>query len=74
MSERAFMGQRVHVFHVWMLHGPFRLRHWHVECHVPGQVSEWLKEHAWKACVRFGVPWVRIPPCPFPMRAVAQLG
>ena len=31
-----------------------------------GQVSEWLKEHAWKACVRFGVPWVRIPPCPLP--------
>ena len=29
-----------------------------------GQVSEWLKEHAWKACVRFSVPWVRIPPCP----------
>ena len=30
----------------------------------PGQVSEWFKEHAWKACVREIVPWVRIPPCP----------
>ena len=29
-----------------------------------GQVSEWFKEHAWKACVREIVPWVRIPPCP----------
>ena len=30
-----------------------------------GKVSEWLKEHAWKACVRESVPWVRIPPFPF---------
>ena len=29
-----------------------------------GQVSEWFKEHAWKACVLETVPWVRIPPCP----------
>jgi hypothetical protein len=33
--------------------------------HIPfGGVSEWLKEHAWKACVREIVPWVRIPPPP----------
>ncbi len=31
-----------------------------------GQVSEWFKEHAWKACVLETVPWVRIPPCPPP--------
>ncbi len=27
-------------------------------------MSEWFKEHAWKACVRLRVPWVRIPPSP----------
>jgi hypothetical protein len=27
-------------------------------------VSEWLKEHAWKACVGETLPWVRIPPSP----------
>ena len=27
-------------------------------------MSEWLKEHAWKACVRATVPWVRIPSSP----------
>ena len=30
----------------------------------PGEVSEWFKVHAWKACVRLRVPWVRIPPSP----------
>jgi hypothetical protein len=29
-----------------------------------GEVSEWLKEHAWKACVGATQPWVRIPPSP----------
>src|SRR5262249_45106511 len=29
-----------------------------------GEVAEWLKAHAWKACVRESVPWVRIPPSP----------
>ena len=29
-----------------------------------GDVSEWLKEHAWKACVRSRVPRVRIPASP----------
>ena len=29
-----------------------------------GEVSEWLKEHAWKACSRAIVTWVRIPPSP----------
>ena len=29
-----------------------------------GQVAEWLKAHAWKACGRETVSWVRIPPCP----------
>ena len=27
---------------------------------VCGSVSEWFKEHAWKACVRVTVPEVRI--------------
>jgi hypothetical protein len=29
-----------------------------------GEVTEWLKVHAWKACVRETVPGVRIPPSP----------
>ena len=30
----------------------------------PGEVSEWLKEHAWKACMRATVSRVRIPLSP----------
>src|SRR5215510_15722237 len=29
-----------------------------------GEMSEWLKEHAWKACVEETLPWVRIPLSP----------
>ncbi len=29
-----------------------------------GEVSERLKEHAWKACVGEILPWVQIPPSP----------
>jgi hypothetical protein len=29
-----------------------------------GVVSEWLKEHAWKACNGEIRSWVRIPPTP----------
>ena len=29
-----------------------------------GEVAEWLKAHAWKACIRETVSWVRIPPSP----------
>ena len=32
-------------------------------------MSEWLKEHAWKACVGETLPWVRIPLSP-PNKAV----
>ena len=31
---------------------------------VVGEVSEWLKEHAWKACMRETVSGVRIPISP----------
>ncbi len=31
---------------------------------LPGEVSEWPKEHAWKACVGVTPPRVRIPPSP----------
>jgi hypothetical protein len=31
---------------------------------APGEMAEWLKAHAWKACVRETVPWVRIPLSP----------
>ena len=37
---------------------------------LDGEVSEWLKEHAWKACVRETVPRVRIPPSPPPKEDV----
>lgn len=29
-----------------------------------GEVAEWLKAHAWKACLRETVTWVRIPLSP----------
>jgi hypothetical protein len=29
-----------------------------------GEVSEWLKEHAWKVCIRSNVSRVRIPLSP----------
>jgi hypothetical protein len=32
-----------------------------------GEMAEWLKAHAWKACVRETVPWVRIPLSPPPI-------
>src|SRR5664279_6488318 len=35
-----------------------------------GGVAEWLKAHAWKACLRETVTWVRIP-LPPPMRLSA---
>src|SRR5215510_15370805 len=28
---------------------------------VTGGMAEWLKAHAWKACIRATVSWVRIP-------------
>lgn len=31
---------------------------------LSGGVSEWLKEHAWKVCIRETVSRVRIPPPP----------
>ena len=32
--------------------------------HDYGRVTERLKVQHWKCCVRFSVPWVRIPPRP----------
>ena len=29
-----------------------------------GEVAEWLKAHAWKACLGETLTWVRIPPSP----------
>ena len=29
-----------------------------------GEVTEWSKVHAWRACVVATLPWVRIPPSP----------
>ena len=31
-----------------------------------GEVAEWSKAHAWNACRRATVSWVRIPPSPPP--------
>jgi hypothetical protein len=41
-----------------------------------GEMAEWLKAHAWKACIRETVSWVRIPlspPC-FQWLAGAEYG
>src|SRR6187401_1326978 len=46
---------------------------------INGEMSEWLKEHAWKACVGETLPWVRIPlspplsRAPIPREKVAQV-
>ena len=39
-----------------------------------GEVSEWLKVHPWKGCVRESVPGVRIPPSPpfLPLAIMAE--
>ena len=31
---------------------------------LPGQVAEWLKAHAWNACIGASLSRVRIPLCP----------
>jgi hypothetical protein len=36
----------------------------HCRFHLNGEMSEWLKEHAWKACVGETLPRVRIPLSP----------
>ena len=36
-----------------------------VPAEVPGEMTEWPKVHAWKACVLVRVPWVRIPLSPY---------
>ena len=49
----------------------YRLRR--ADAPVPhGEMSEWLKEHAWKACVGVTLPWVRIPLSPPPSPADAR--
>ena len=36
-----------------------------------GGVAEWLKAHAWKACIQETVSWVRIPsPPPFFLKVI----
>src|SRR3954469_1554585 len=37
-----------------------------------GEMSEWLKEHAWKACVGETLPWVRIPLSPPSIQRIRQ--
>ena len=36
-------------------------------------MAEWLKAHAWKACVRETVPWVRIPLSPPDVVVIVKL-
>src|SRR5262249_43769585 len=38
-----------------------------------GGMAEWLKAHAWKACIRETVSWVRIPLPPPPTRDTSVL-
>ena len=41
-------------------------------CEHAGGMAEWLKAHAWKACIRATVSWVRIPlPPPDPDRSAS---
>ena len=40
----------------------------------PGEMTEWLKVHAWKACVPLRVPRVRIPLSPVPAPSVCTSG
>src|ERR1051326_5584720 len=35
-------------------------------------MSEWFKEHAWKACVGVTQPWVRIPLSPLKLSAASN--
>ena len=35
-----------------------------VEITFPGEMAEWLKAHAWKACLGETLTWVRIPLSP----------
>ena len=37
-----------------------------------GEMSEWFKEHAWKACVGVTPPWVRIPLSPLKLQQLLQ--
>src|ERR1035441_1143396 len=32
--------------------------------HTPGEMAEWFKVHAWKACLGETLTWVRIPLSP----------
>jgi hypothetical protein len=41
---------------------------------LKGEMSEWLKEHAWKACVGETLPWVRIPLSPPAFVAYGDFG
>jgi|ERR1039457_2396258 hypothetical protein len=61
------------------MHNMERTRTWRVswlangsvgrhELATRGGVAEWLKAHAWKACLRETVTWVRIPLPPPPSR------
>src|SRR5258705_8078924 len=40
--------------------------------YVRGEMSEWFKEPAWKACVGVTPPWVRIPLSPLKRAAAAE--
>src|SRR5438034_9937916 len=42
-----------------------------LESIVCGEMSEWFKEHAWKACVGVTPPWVRIPLSPLKLNAAS---
>src|SRR5436190_7818238 len=44
-------------------------------CERRGGMAEWLKAHAWKACIRATVSWVRIPlPPPYALDFVEFYG
>ena|SRR5215469_13859510 len=51
----------------------FRRRSKMLNCCKHGEMAEWLKAHAWKACLGETLTWVRIPlspPCFQPLTAI----
>jgi hypothetical protein len=61
-SGRSGRSRKPLTFHEVQGFESLPLRH-PINC-VNGEVSEWPKEHAWKACVGVTPPRVRIPPSP----------
>ena len=63
-SGAGDLGPFVAQGRLWYIHVPAAL----APSVVQGEMTEWSKVHAWKACVLVRVPWVRIPLSPLPLQ------